>query len=127
LAGNDVAVATPCLYAMPTELPYAADAEVSLSYDELQVRTSSTILFLIKNTNNHEQKKKELMIMTFYAGSTNPIPERSSSSAYHCSDEIQLCVGAGEEPYKGESGGRGAVIARRVFDNEAFGHLIFFC
>src|ERR1700683_5032211 len=27
---------TPCLYAMPTELPYAADAEVSLSYDELQ-------------------------------------------------------------------------------------------
>lgn len=64
--------------------------------------------------------------MTLYAGSTNPIPERSSSSAYHRSDEIQLCVGAGEEPYKGESGGRGAVIARRVFDNEAFGHLVFF-
>jgi hypothetical protein len=30
----------PCLHAMPTELPYAADAEVSLSYDELQVRIS---------------------------------------------------------------------------------------
>jgi hypothetical protein len=29
-----------CLHAMPTELPYAADAEVSLSYDELQVRIS---------------------------------------------------------------------------------------
>jgi fission 1 protein len=25
---------------MPTELPYAADAEVSLTYDELEVRTS---------------------------------------------------------------------------------------
>jgi hypothetical protein len=33
---------------MPTELPYAADAEVSLGYDELEVSLSLTFfLFLL--------------------------------------------------------------------------------
>jgi hypothetical protein len=65
--------------------------------------------------------------MTFYAGSALTISERSSSSAYHRSDEIQLCVGAGKESHKRESGGRGAVIARWVlFDNRAIGHLTLF-
>ena len=91
-------------YTMPTELPYAADAEVSLSYDELQVRVISlrfSVPMLITET-------------LFSLGAKITIPERTGTIAYHCSNQVQLCMGASEEPNEGKPGGRGAVIARQV-------------
>ena len=68
---------------MPTDLPYAADAEVSLSYDELEVGTSAIYSPALAEA---------------CPGAAATIPERACSIPRHRSDKVQLCLGFGEKP-----------------------------
>lgn len=82
---------------MPTELPYAADAEVSLSYDELEVGYETywpTFCFI---------NECEGLMTSVSTGSSIAIPERIIPVAHHSSDEVQLCMGACEKSQTGTS------------------------
>ncbi len=70
---------------MPTELPYAADAEMSLDYDELEVRT-------------HFPSAIPTTSSIFFPGSTASIPEGTGARACHYADKIQLRMGPHQEP-----------------------------
>ena len=70
---------------MPTELPYAADAEVSLSYDELEVRCVSP------HARGMAHGRASL-------GLAPAVPEGARAVARHDANEVQLCVGARQEP-----------------------------
>jgi hypothetical protein len=61
--------------AMSTELPYAADAEMSLNYDELEV--SKRLLFIVSVIHNSP-----------FAGFTNTVPERACAKSCHYPDQI---------------------------------------
>ena len=88
---------------MTTDLPYAADAEVSLSFDELEVRWHRYLSHIPSQ-----------LITNLRAGPPPPIPEGVGFGPYHCPDEVQLCVGPGEEPDPRASGGGCASAARCV-------------
>lgn len=80
---------------MPSELPYAADAEVSLSYDELEVSTNlreRTSFYILAHPHTHR------------TGSAHTISERTDTRTCHSPNEIQLCVGFGQEPFARASG-----------------------
>jgi hypothetical protein len=69
------------------EVPYAADAKVSLSYDELQVRFCRS-------------SEPVLTDKGYYpcVGSTHAVRKGGSPNPRHDSNEIQLCVGSSKEP-----------------------------
>lgn len=73
---------------MPTELPYAADAEESLSFDELEVPPSSTL----------SGTALAAGLTALFTGPEATVPEGACAIACYCPDEVQLCVGSGEEP-----------------------------
>lgn len=56
--------------------------------------------------------KKNNLIRSKFTGPTNTIPERIDSSARHRSNEIQLCMGAGEES-DARASSRGCEVAAR--------------
>ena len=70
---------------MPTELPYAADAEMSLDYDELEVRPH--FLYAIPTTSS-----------IFFSGPTASVPEGTNARACHYADKIQLRMGPHQKP-----------------------------
>lgn len=82
---------------MPTDLPYAADAEVSLSPDELAVCTQSAPA-------GHTVVNDCFMVRGL-VGLTDPVREGIESRLRFCSDQVQLCVGACEESKTRASGG----------------------
>jgi hypothetical protein len=59
---------------MPTELPYAADAEVSLTYDELEVSHSFLSFFF--------------PLTCVFQGVTAPIPEGSRRSTHYDPNQV---------------------------------------
>ena len=69
------------------EVPYAADAEVSLTYDELQVRPCHTFQYILME-----------LIYHLCLGSPHPVREGGSPNSRHNPNEIQLCVGSCKEP-----------------------------
>ena len=73
---------------MPTELPYAADAEVSLSYDELEVRMPGLCI----------QANSASYPLNVPTGPAPAVPEGARAVARHDANEVQLCVGARQEP-----------------------------
>ena len=69
---------------MPTDLPYAADAEESLAYDELEVRVASVPFFaslLYIFTNNGSLLR---------TGASTSISKGGGGPPRHYSNEIQL-------------------------------------
>lgn len=69
---------------MSTEFPYAADAEVSLSYDELEVSMNVLTSSRIPDTR-----------LSLPAGLTVAISEGTGTEVCHCADQIQLRMGFG--------------------------------
>lgn len=70
---------------MPTELPYAADAQMSLSYDELEVK-------------GFPLRVLEFSFLTFLLlGTARTIPEGTCTGPCYHSDQVQLCLGPCEE------------------------------
>jgi hypothetical protein len=65
------------------EVPYAADAEVSLTFDELQVGKISY----------HSSE----LVLTPHIGSAHTIRKGVGAVPRHDSDKIQLFVGTGKE------------------------------
>lgn len=78
---------------MPTELPYAADAEVSLSYDELDVCAFELLLDHFWDS----FPDCGLACGLYVLGSEETVWERSVSVSCYRTNEVQLCVGFGEE------------------------------
>lgn len=78
---------------MPTELPYAADAEMSLDYDELEV--SLHLSATVSTTN-----------FNCLSGATASVPEGASARPCHHADKIQLRMGPHQEP-KARASSRG--------------------
>jgi hypothetical protein len=69
------------------EVPYAADAEVSLTYDELQVGIHQ-LLFLCARSPGMAQP---------HIGTAHAVRKGIGTVPRHYSDKIQLCMGTGEE------------------------------
>jgi hypothetical protein len=69
------------------EVPYAADAEVSLTYDELQVRPCHSSQHVLTESIYH-----------LCVGSPHPVRKGGSPNPRHNPNEIQLCVGSCKEP-----------------------------
>jgi hypothetical protein len=65
---------------MPTDLPYAADAEVSLSYDELEVI--------------HPRTYKNIMLISTHAGSALSVQEGGGTISCERADQVQLRLGS---------------------------------
>jgi len=89
---------------MSSEVPYAADAEVSLSFDDLQVCFHSKIL-------SFHQTHAEIQPI----GSPITIREGGSPRLSHDANQVQLCVGSGEESEAGTPSRRRAGIPRCGF------------
>lgn len=85
---------------MATDLPYAADAQVSLSYDELEVRDCWTGLAC---STQH-----------LHTGPPYPVPERTRPVARHRPDQVQLRMGPREKPCPRAPGGGCPPTTRRV-------------
>lgn len=98
---------------MPTELPYAADAEVSLQYDELEVCRGSATINLAPLCNICSNP----CWLTFLIGSSSPVFEGAWTVARYHSNEIQLCLGPCKKSCEGSSSRRGTIIARCVWVN----------
>ncbi len=88
------------LRTMSTDLPYAADAEVSLSYDELEVCVPPKYLKYLR--------------LTSRTGPQATIREGTNTGPCHRTDEVQLCLGTGEESNARAPGGRRPTAARCV-------------
>ena len=72
---------------MPTELPYAADAEDSLSYDELQVQPHPLDDFVRSSD-------------TPPLGAPSPISEGGIAVTHNSADKVQLRLGFDQESKK---------------------------
>lgn len=69
---------------MTTDIPYAADAEMSLSFDELEVR-----LVLVRHRCPAQVR---------VSGLEEAVREGGFGRTCHRAIQVQLCLGAGEEP-----------------------------
>lgn len=106
---------------MPTDLPYAADAEVSLSYDELEVSASSEFRFWVLRwklgtgaVGFRSCSRSDAFLSFKNIGTTTTIQERARTGICHYSNQVQLCLGPGEESCARTPGGRRAPITRLV-------------
>jgi len=86
---------------MPTELPYAADAEVSLSYDELEV--------ILWTTGDGVS-----IIIDAGLGPPSAIREGAFSVARHGPVKVQLRLGTRQESQAGTPSRRRAAVTRQV-------------
>ena len=73
---------------MSTEVPYAADAEISLTYDELEVKSLSHMPI--------SRAKSKLLLI----GTEAPIRKGVDFCTCLCAEQIQLCLGTSQEPTK---------------------------
>lgn len=95
-----------------TEVPYAADAEQSLSYDELEV---SLYLYWTKWLRVLADRLGAVTL-----GAKITIREGARGGACHCTVEVQLCLGLGEKPAERTSGAGCEAIAgcvSTIFDS----------
>lgn len=75
----------PLYTTMPTELPYAADAEVSLSFDEIEVRREGSTQGRIPELT---AEGNDLLL-----GLASTISERNRTIPRHSPDKVQLRLG----------------------------------
>lgn len=71
---------------MPTNLPYAADAEMALTFDELEVCTVLALTLLLA----------EVACQNIDPATT--IFKRGRTRSHNCPNKVQLCLGPREKP-----------------------------
>ena len=69
---------------MPTDLPYAADAEESLAFDELEVRVASVPFFASSLDIDTDDQ------LSSCAGASTTVLEGRRKPPYYYPDQIQL-------------------------------------